>query len=159
VKVLRIRAATTEDEAFIQEMDLETTWASLDAGEQAEADRDEFRAALGPLNAPLFAQPASRVLIAEDDGRRLGMLWMGEREHPLTGRPEAWVFSVSVVPEARGLGLGRRLMEEAERLARAAGYATIGLLVSEHNTVAQRLYEKMGYETKQRLMRRRLASE
>ena len=50
-----------------------------------------------------------------------------------------------VVPEARGGGLGARLLEELETLARDLGYSVARLDTGARQPGAQRLYERAGY--------------
>lgn len=50
-----------------------------------------------------------------------------------------------VAPEARGLGLGRRLLQELERLAREAGVETVRLETNRALTEAIDLYRRSGY--------------
>lgn len=51
-----------------------------------------------------------------------------------------------VAPWARGHGLARMLLQEAEKQARAEGFAVINLDVRETMTAAIALYEKEGYK-------------
>ncbi|CAM0139146.1 hypothetical protein VKS41_007821 [Umbelopsis sp. WA50703] len=44
-----------------------------------------------------------------------------------------------------GLGIGKRLMQEIENIARAEGFITIWLGVWEENFKAQKVYERAGY--------------
>ena len=77
-----------------------------------------------------------------DDGRFVGMANGG----PAPDHPEAaGVYGMWVAPEARGQGLGRRLLEAVEGWAREAGYGLIGLGVTTTNEAAIRLYERSGY--------------
>ena len=50
-----------------------------------------------------------------------------------------------VVPDARGSGLGARLLDELEALARDLGYAVARLDTGAKQPGAQRLYERAGY--------------
>lgn len=50
-----------------------------------------------------------------------------------------------VAPEARGLGVGRRLLEELERLARDRGAAAVRLETNRALTEAIALYRRTGY--------------
>ena len=50
-----------------------------------------------------------------------------------------------VVPAGRGQGLGTRLLEELEALARDLGYATARLDTGARQPGAQRIYERAGY--------------
>ncbi|GAB5588202.1 hypothetical protein Unana1_03102 [Umbelopsis nana] len=47
--------------------------------------------------------------------------------------------------ESHGLGLGRRLIQRAEEIARTQGFKTMWLGVWEENFKAQKVYEKSGY--------------
>jgi GNAT superfamily N-acetyltransferase len=50
-----------------------------------------------------------------------------------------------VVPEARGRGLGRRLLEELEDEARRLGYHIVRLDTGPQQPGAQRMYQAAGY--------------
>lgn len=57
----------------------------------------------------------------------------------------ARVYSLVVAPAARGLGLGHRLLETAERKARREGRERMILEVALDNAAARALYERRGY--------------
>jgi GNAT superfamily N-acetyltransferase len=50
-----------------------------------------------------------------------------------------------VVPEARGRGTGRALLEALEALGRDLGYAVVRLDTGAKQAGAQRMYERAGY--------------
>ena len=52
-----------------------------------------------------------------------------------------------VDPEARGIGLGDRLMQAMEDAARASGYRTVRLDTDTRLSEAQALFRKRGYRT------------
>lgn len=65
-----------------------------------------------------------------------------------------WVLNdLYVIDEARGLGLGRALMEQAEKYAQRTHAKGIELETSLENTVAQSLYEDLGYLENKRYKR------
>jgi ribosomal protein S18 acetylase RimI-like enzyme len=52
---------------------------------------------------------------------------------------------IAVAPEARGRGIGTRLLEAVHAFAREQGYAGVRLDVIDRNPAARRLYERLGY--------------
>lgn len=63
----------------------------------------------------------------------------------------AHLASIAVSPSYRGLGIGRRLLEEFEKKATALGAKRIVLEVSKSNTVALNMYVKKGYRIVRRI--------
>jgi GNAT superfamily N-acetyltransferase len=61
------------------------------------------------------------------------------------GREPAELKRMWVAPEARGLGLGRRLLSELERLAGEHGVRTLRLETNRNLTEAIALYRSSGY--------------
>jgi ribosomal protein S18 acetylase RimI-like enzyme len=80
------------------------------------------------------------VLVAEVDGKVAGTLLATS-----DGR-RGWLQRLVVAPPARGQGLGRRLVAEAERRLAARGVPQINLLVVEGNDVASAFWTRLGYE-------------
>ncbi|MGX5816653.1 GNAT family N-acetyltransferase [Chitinophaga lutea] len=62
-----------------------------------------------------------------------------------TGPGEFYLDSIGVSAERRGQGIGQQLIAAAEERARNEGHRYTGLIVSEANPQAQRLYERLGY--------------
>ncbi len=60
-------------------------------------------------------------------------------------RGSFYINAVAVYPDARGRGLGRRLMDHAMQLARAQGCHESSLIVFSRNRRALSLYQKLGY--------------
>ncbi|MGW2825191.1 N-acetyltransferase family protein [Streptomyces sp. NPDC001443] len=88
--------------------------------------------------------------VLEHEGTRVGVLWLGWRDGG------AFVYDVEVDADRRGHGHGRTLMLLAEARAVAGGSRTLGLNVFAGNTPAERLYESLGYETRQRVFYKHL---
>jgi ribosomal protein S18 acetylase RimI-like enzyme len=58
---------------------------------------------------------------------------------------EADLVSMWVHPSARGLGVGEALVAAAAAWAKARGYPTLFLWVTESNAPARRLYDRLGF--------------
>lgn len=61
------------------------------------------------------------------------------------GSRRARLYSFCVHPEARGLGMGRHLLETLEVVARARGSKRLGLEVRADNRQALAIYRRMGF--------------
>jgi ribosomal protein S18 acetylase RimI-like enzyme len=65
------------------------------------------------------------------------------------GGPETYLQELYVVPDLRGQGIGRRLLEETIEYARAAGASGIDLNTGETDTAARALYESIGFSNRE----------
>ena len=93
----------------------------------------------------LRAGPGHRVLGAFRNGVLVGCLGL-ERERHRKLAHKAFVWGMYVAPEARRTGVGRALLVEALRRARAmAGVRQVNLGVNAANTPAVALYERLGF--------------
>ena len=80
--------------------------------------------------------------VAEADGRRVGMVMLvGHPERPGVAR----LRLLLVEPEARGLGVGRALVEVCTGFARAAGYRKVTLWTQSVLAAARAIYARAGY--------------
>ena len=56
------------------------------------------------------------------------------------------IYSIGVIPEHRGQGFARALMEQAQAACAAAGAETVFLEVAADNEAAIGLYSRLGYQ-------------
>ena len=86
--------------------------------------------------------------IAECDGISLGSVFLVQARDEATQQPIEGVAQLRMLlvePAARGLGLGKRLVEECERFARHAGYRKIVLWTNASLLAARGIYRAAGY--------------
>lgn len=82
-----------------------------------------------------------RVWIAELDGRPVGCVMCVRDEAPATAR----LRLLLVEPDARGLGIGDRLVTAVVDFARGVGYRDLVLWTNDVLTAARRLYQRHGF--------------
>lgn len=95
----------------------------------------------------LLDQEEMTVLLAGDGPDGLAALRF--RPALWAAGAEAYLQELYVVPELRGQGIGRRILEEAIDLSRAKGATTIDLNTGETDTTARALYESMGFTNRE----------
>lgn len=101
-----------------------------------------------------LAREGAFVLLARVDGRAVGYALVTiEEASPTWSDPDSWaeIDSLSLLPEARGQGIGERLVE---RVQDEAGGRELRLFAMAGNADALRFYERQGFQTAIVVMRR-----
>lgn len=82
---------------------------------------------------------APNLLVLEDDGGLIGSVMVGYEGH------RGWVNYLAVHPDHQRQGLGRVLMDEAERRLRELGCAKVNLQIRTSNEATVEFYRRIGY--------------
>ena len=126
-------------------------WRPVDVMDAAE--RGTVAAALdGPRDdAALFvAEDAAGG--AASRSTPLGFVYVVTMADFFTGERHGHVFDIVVARDGEGRGVGRALLDAAERWARGCGYRLLTLHVFVGNGRARALYERAGFEPEQTKM-------
>lgn len=103
------------------------------------------------------AAPGHALFVAQQAGTIVGLVHFYAR--PALDKPPEVVVQALVVDEAtRGAGIGRGLMQVAERWAEAQGYGSVALSSNVVRSTAHAFYQRLGYriEATSQLMRKTL---
>ncbi|HEY7687932.1 MAG TPA: bifunctional helix-turn-helix transcriptional regulator/GNAT family N-acetyltransferase [Dongiaceae bacterium] len=103
----------------------------------------EFEALIAEIVAKFirnFDAQRERCWVAEMDGEIVGAVFLVKESDDV-----ARLRMLHVDAKARGQGLGRRLVEECVRFARARGYKTLTLWTNDILISARRIYEAAGF--------------
>jgi GNAT superfamily N-acetyltransferase len=126
-----LRGARTEDAAEVARLAGELGYPAT------AADMAARLAAILPV-------PRHRVTVAEEGGRLLGWI-AAERRLTLESGERVEIVGLVVDAAARGSGIGRVLVEDAERWARGQGFDAIGVRSNVAREGSHPFYERLGY--------------
>jgi GNAT superfamily N-acetyltransferase len=130
------------------------------------ADGDDVAALLGQLGYPCgHAEAAARILAVAGDRRQAlllavergavrGLLALHAMYSLARGADIVRITALVVAEQARGRGIGRLLLREAERLARSGGAERLEISSGRHRTGAHAFYRGCGFaESGQRFVK------
>ena len=89
----------------------------------------------------LLTRARSVTFVAEAEGWVCGMITLVWRR----GGRSCRIYTLTVHPQARGQGVGKRLVERAEAFCREHGFNRLTLEVRADNQRALQLYQQVGF--------------
>ena len=123
-------------------------WAIERHGQLYSAEfgwNEEFEALVATLFARFATQhdpAAERFWVAEVDGDRVGCVFVARSDND---KNAAQLRCLLVDPRGRGLGVGRRLVDECIQFSKSAGYRQIILWTNDVLVSARRIYAAAGF--------------
>ena len=129
---VEIRRATDADASSIA-----TLLAHL--GYPAEADEV-------PERLQRLRSAGDEAFVAEIDRATVGLATVHSRAVLHAARPVVQLTALVVPPEMRGRGVGRALVDEAERWAKTRGADRLVVTTALHRAEAPLFYERIGFE-------------
>ena len=87
--------------------------------------------------------PIDALAAFDAEGKMLGMAMTVMHESTWSVAPRCYLNDLYTVPEARGQGIGRLLIEAVYAMAKARGCAKVHWLTHESNLTAQSLYNEL----------------
>jgi GNAT superfamily N-acetyltransferase len=112
------------------------------------------------LAAGLFGvRPYAESVLAEVDGRPVGFALFFHNFSTFLARPGLFLEDLFVLPEHRGLGIGRTLLTHLARLAVERGCGRLEWSVLDWNKEAISFYERLGARANSEWTTYRIAGE
>ena len=128
-----IRPAISADEAAVIAL-----WRACDLVVSHNDPATDFRFAL--------AGTASTMLVAEEGDQIIGSVMVGHDGH------RGWLYYLAAAPERQGQGIGRAMVEAAERWLQDRGVPKVQLMIRPTNVAVANFYERLGYEDVPRVL-------
>lgn len=129
----------------------------LDLRNASPADADDVAALLQALGYPCDTDDAMEriasvldndrqaLVVARNAGAVCGLIALDFMYYLPLGTTTCRITAMVVTPEAQGRGVGRQLLREAERRARAGGAARLEITSGSQRTEAHAFYKACGY--------------
>jgi len=129
----------------------------VDLRNAVPADADDVAQLLAELGYPceladaaerismILANDRQALVLARREGAVCGLMALDFMYYLPLGTTTCRVTALVVTPNAQGMGIGRHLLKEAERRARAGGAARIELTSGAQRIEAHVFYQACGY--------------
>jgi GNAT superfamily N-acetyltransferase len=134
---LRVRNAEPADRAIVHAL---LTAQLIEHDLPAESDRIDRG-----LDAAFRAGSAAWLLLAERDGKPVGVLLANQIVSVEKGGESLWIEELYVIPEARRAGVARAILTHVLEEARRGGLRALDLEVVRTQSAALALYRAAGF--------------
>jgi GNAT superfamily N-acetyltransferase len=135
--MLTIRTATAADTKLILDFIRKLAEYEREPNAVVATEEDLVRDGFGP-------EPKFRCLIAEWDSNPAGFAFFFHNYSTWRGRPGLYLEDLFVLPELRGKGIGKALLQSVAQIAVRENYYGIRWMVLEWNEPAVKFYESLG---------------
>ncbi len=125
---MEIRVMVIEDYERVYDLWLHTPGMGLNTTDDSREGIERY----------LKRNPAT-CFVAEDGGRLIGVIMAGH-----DGR-RGYIYHTAVLPECRGRGIGRRLVERAMAALEAEGIHKAALVAFKQNEAGNGFWERIGF--------------
>lgn len=116
------------------------------ADESHKLSPESFAVRLERLKAiPILDSDLGGWRVAMEGDRPLGLVFASPEAAPHGDPANGWIVEIGTVPEARGRGLGRALLEEGLSALASRGVSRVFARIDDRNTPSVRLHEGAGF--------------
>ncbi len=138
-------SVTTRPLHFSDETEWRALWKAYLEFYDTSVPEHVYRSTFGRLIDP--AVGAQFAMIAESNGQAIGLVHAILHPHNWRIEDVCYLQDLYVVPDARGIGAGRALIEAVYAAADANGTPSVYWLTQEFNTPARQLYDRLAEVT------------
>lgn len=137
IKNIQVRKATIDDALFIADANCQMAMET----ENLELHRNTV---ISGVRGVFEKKSRGLYLIAEVEGEKAGCLLITYEWSDWRNKQTAWIQSLYVLPEFRGLGAFKGMFGEIEKRISSGEFAGVRLYVDSTNHKAQEVYKKLG---------------
>lgn len=144
----------------VRKDELPTLLALIRAKAEFDGCPESLRATVESLREALFCpKPLAHALVAEVDGKLVGMATYYAIFSSFIAKPGLWLDDLFIYPESRNRGIGEAFLRRLSTIAKAAGCGRIDWHVSNFNERGKKFYLRIGATISERARLVRLTEE
>ncbi len=129
----------------VKEAEISALFALIHAKADFDGNLNALVATPESLAAALFCpQPLAHALVAEVEGKLVGMATFYAIFSSFIAKPGLWLDDLFVLDTHRGHGIGEALIKDLCWIAKAGGCARVDWIVNAANARGQKFYARIG---------------